>query len=114
MSEEKIVNEEIKAEEIKAEEVISDEELEGVAGGTAREIREDADRLRNLGYLPKNRDVSMNEVNDAFVQLGKDVGLHLGCSLDDDRKNKYYINHDKTPRNEVWSKIYSRLGRGGY
>ena len=109
MSEEKIVNEEIKAEEI-----ISDEELEGVAGGYAWEIRNDADRLRNLGYLPKNRDVSQNEVNDAFVQLGKDVGLHLGCALDDDNKNKYYIKHDKTPRNEVWRKIYSRLGRGGY
>lgn len=108
MSEEKIVNE-----EIKADEVISDEELEGVAGGYAWEIRDDADRLRNLGYLPKNRDVSRNEVNDAMFKLGQDLGFELGTDLKDPRKNSYYINRENTSRDKVWDKIYSKISRRG-
>lgn len=108
MSEEKIVNE-----EIKADEVISDEELEGVAGGYAWEIRDDADRLRNLGYLPKNRDVSRNEVNDAMFKLGQDLGFELGTDLKDTRKNSYYINREGTPRDKVWDKIYSKISKRG-
>ena len=106
MSEEKNENE-----EIKADEVISDEELEGVAGGYAWEIRDDADRLRNLGYLPQNRNVSRNEVNDAMFKLGQDLGFELGTDLKDNSKNRYYINREKTSRDKVWEKIYSRLGR---
>ncbi len=108
MSEEKIVNE-----EIKADEVISDEELEGVAGGYAWEIRDDANRLRNLGYLPKNRDVSRNEVNDAMFKLGQDLGFELGTDLKDPRKNSYYINRENTSRDKVWDKIYSKISRRG-
>ena len=106
MSEEKIVNEEIKAEEI-----ISDEELEGVAGGYSWEIRDDANRLRNLGYLPKDRDVSRNEVNDAMFKLGQDLGFELGTDLQKHEQNSYYINRKGTSRDKVWDKIYSRLGR---
>ena len=109
MSEEKIKNEEV----VNNEEVMNDEELEGVAGGYAWEIQDDANRLRALGRLP-NRSVSKAEVNDAMVQLGRDIGLPLGTDLKDNSKNRYYIDNEKTDRDKVWSKIYSRLGHGGY
>ena len=106
MSEEKIINE-----EIKAEEVISDEELEGVDGGYAWEIRDDANRLRNLGYLPKDRDVSKDEVNNAMFKLGQDLGFELGTDLQKRKENSYYINRKRTSRDKVWDKIYSKLGQ---
>lgn len=41
-------------EKILQSEMMSDEELEGVAGGTYAELREDVDFLKNVGLLDKN------------------------------------------------------------
>ena len=106
MSEEKIVNEEIKAEEI-----ISDEELEGVAGGTKEELKKDADRLRRLGYLPKDRDVSKKDINDALWNLGQDIGYDIGSDLHNGDKNVHYIDGHKVYHKDLWDFIYKKLDR---
>ena len=101
MSEEKIINE-----EIKDEEVLSDEELESVAGGNKDELKEDAARLRALGYLPQNRDVSMKDINDALWDLGQKIGYDIGSDLSAKKDNKHYIDGDKVKHDELWRFIY--------
>ena len=84
MSEDKIIN----------KEMLNEDELEEVAGGTTAEIRDDANRLRALGLLPQNRAVSQADINDAFWKLGQRYGVSLGYNPDDDRANRYYLNHE--------------------
>ena len=100
MAEEKILNDEI----------LEDAELEEVAGGTYREIRDDANRLRALGYLPRHGTVSKQDINDAFIQLGRDHGLKLGYNPSDTRANRYYVNHDGKNHEQIWNIIYDRIG----
>lgn len=104
MSEEKIINEEIKDEEI-----ISDDELEGVAGGTRKELQADANRLRDLGYLPRNGKASMKDINDAIWKLGQDIGHDIGSNLSESGDNKHYIDGNKVNHEELWKFIYRNL-----
>ena len=104
MAEEKIINEEVKDEEI-----MIDEELDEVAGGTTKEIKDDANRLRALGYLPQGA-VSKHQINDAFLRLGSDYGLKLGYNPSDRDENRYYLDHKKKDHEQIWNIIYSRIG----
>ena len=104
MAEEKIVNEEIKDEEI-----LSDEELEDVAGGNKDELREDADRLRALGYLPKNRAASKEDINNAIWDLGQKIGHDIGSNFSDRGTNRHYIDGHKVNHKELWKFIYRRI-----
>ena len=92
---------------LKEDELILDEELDEVVGGTYEEIRDDANRLRALGLLPRNQAVSKQQINDALVGLG----IGIGTDLRDDKNNKYYINHDKVSREKLWNYVYEKLGR---
>ena len=95
------------------DEVMDDAELEEVAGGTSKEIRDDANRLRALGYLPKHAAVSKEDINDAFIQLGRDHGLKLGYNPSDRDENRYYLDHKKKDHKQIWNIIYDRIG-GSY
>ena len=111
----------MKDEKILKDEVLSENELDEVAGGYADEIQEDANRIRALGrrygieLLPRNRRVSTREVNDAFVTMGNLITQYLGgkfrlgCDLQEDSKNRYYLNHEKMSRDEIWDRIYDKL-----
>ena len=99
MAEEKILNEEI----------LDESELEDVAGGTRAEIQADADRLRGLGYLGSGK-VTVEQINDAFLRLGRDYGLKLGYNPDKYDANRYYLDHKKKDHEQIWNIIYSRIG----
>ena len=104
---------------------MSDNELDEVAGGKAWEIQDDANRMRAIGrrygieLLPSDRKVSTREVNAAFNRMGDLISqylggdFNLGCDLQEDRSNKYYLNHEKMSRDKIWEKIYDKLG-GAY
>ena len=91
-------------------EVMIDEELDEVAGGTSKEIKDDANRLRALGYLPQGA-VSKHQINDAFLRLGSDYGLKLGYNPSDSDANRYYLDHKKKDHEQIWDIIYSKMGR---
>ncbi len=95
---------------LKDEELILDEELDEVVGGTTAEIRDDANRLRALGLLPRDQAVSKQQINDAFWSLGQRYGVSLGYNPDDDNPNRYYLNHEKKNHKEIWNIIYKALG----
>ena len=81
------------AKEILKDEVLKDEQLEGVAGGTAREIGKDADFLKAVGLMrPEQNDQAT--IKRAFAQQGITVIFHDG----DDLANEYYLNGVQTTR----------------
>ena len=100
-------------EKILEEEILSDDELEDVAGGTRAEIQADANRLRGLGYLGSGK-VTVEQINDAFLRLGRDYGLKLGYNPDKYDANRYYLNHDKKNHKQIWNIIYNATRGGGY
>ena len=82
-------------------EILNDSELEQIAGGNGWETRQDAAALRSMGRL-SSRNANKSQVNDAFWNLGLGIGteLHNG-----DKSNRYYINHRKVSREELWHYI---------
>ena len=94
MSEEKIIN----------EEVMNEDELDGVAGGTRDELRNDAERLRALGVLPQGGS-TMKEIRSAFGKLG----LGITCSLDKEDKNWYHVKDRSLNHEQIWNYIYSHI-----
>ena len=108
-------------EKILKDEIMSDNELDEVAGGSAWEIQDDANRMRALGrrygiQLLPDRTVSTSEVNAAFNRMGDLISQHfgikfrLGCELHKGREgNSYHLNHKKMSRDRIWEKIYDKL-----
>ena len=81
------------AKEILKDEVLKDEQLEGVAGGTDREIGKDADFLKAIGLMrPEQNDQAT--IKRAFAKSGISVIFHDG----DDLANEYYLNGVQTTR----------------
>lgn len=101
-------------EKILKDEILSDEQLDGVAGGSDWEISDDANRLRDLHRLGYNY-VTSDQVNDAMWRLGQEIGLNIGCDMQEGRKsNSYYLDNKKISRDKLWDKIYKRLDERHY
>ena len=98
MAEEKLLNEEI----------ISDEKLDAVAGGSVDEIQDDANRLRQLGYLG-SEGVTKQQIRNAFGKLG----LYIGVTFDDNKRNTYYApgkyGLQEVSRDVFWDYINQQL-----
>ena len=81
------------ANEILKEELLSEDQLEGVAGGTSREIQKDTDFMQAIGLMrPEQNDQAT--IKRAFAQSGISVIFHDG----DDLANEYYLNGVQTTR----------------
>ncbi len=109
-------------EKILKDEVLSDSELDEVAGGTTREIQDDANRLRalerryNVRLLPSSGNASAADVNDAMFKVGQIISdsfhcdFHIGCDLKlGNESNSYYLNHKKMNHNRIWEEIYNKI-----
>ncbi|MBQ3725839.1 MAG: hypothetical protein II902_02080 [Selenomonadaceae bacterium] len=94
------------AKEILKDEVLKEEQLEGVAGGTAREIGKDADFLKAIGLMrpEQNDQVTMKR---AFAQSGISVIFHNG----DDLANEYYLNGVQTTRENALKITMKKAGQ---
>ena len=95
-------------EKILKDEIFDDEELEGVAGGTAKESVDDRAKLKSLGMY--NFDKSKGfaaSLKDGFDALGKKIGLDLNVksnlSSASNTENVYKIGAQEVPRDEFWS-----------
>lgn len=112
MAEEKIINEEI----------MSEDELDEVAGGSTREIQDDANRLRalekryNVSLLPRSGNASAADVNDAMNKVGRIISdsfhcdFQIGCDLKmGNDSNRYYLNHKKMNHSKIWEAIYNKI-----
>lgn len=81
------------AKEILKDEVLKEEQLEGVAGGTAREIGKDAEFMKAIGFMrPEQNDQAT--IKRAFAKSGITVVFHNG----DDLANEYYHNGQQVTR----------------
>ena len=94
-------------EKINASEILDENELEEVAGGNGNETQRDADALRAIGCLT-HRDVNKDQIDAAFCSLGLGIGteLHNG-----EARNKYYIDHRRVSREELWDYIHHHYRR---
>ena len=81
------------AKEILKDEVLKEEQLEGVAGGTSREIGKDAEFMKAIGFMrPEQNDQAT--IKRAFAKTGVSVVFHNG----DDLANEYYHNGQQVTR----------------
>ena len=98
-------------EKILDNEVLDDEELEGVAGGSNTENRNDRDLLKKMGYYnDATKSISTN-LEKSFAGLGSKLGCDLNVRVDANKgraANKYFIADQEVSRKEFWT-IINRL-----
>lgn len=98
-------------EKILDNEVLDDEELEGVAGGSNTENRNDRDLLKKMGYYnDATKSISTN-LEKSFAGLGSKLGCDLHVRVDANKgraANKYFIADQEVSRKEFWT-IINRL-----
>ena len=89
-------------------ELMSDEELEGVAGGSASESASDSRFLNSLGgfcdrygtFRMQTQDHNY-EIRDAWKRVGVDAEIHTGNIFTGGSNNVYKINGKKVSRVEA-------------
>ena len=99
-------------EKILDNEILDDEDLEGVAGGSVKEIVEDRNELTKLGFYKFDKDSGFyGSVDVGFNSLGKKLGLDLKCDSQsvNNASNGYRINNREVTRDEFWSIINEGL-----
>ena len=92
--------------EILKDEIMSDEQLDGVAGGTAAEITKDNDFLRAVGALGQTSAVDDVAMIRAFNKLGIGYIQYGGNGISGNRDkgglhNEYYINGKQVTREDA-------------
>ena len=93
------------AQEIFKDEVLKDEQLDAVAGGTAREIGKDIDFMKAVGVMRQNE--SDNEaLQRAFAQQGISVIFHE----DNDFANEYYKGGKQISREAALKTVMKKTG----
>ena len=93
-------------EKILDNEILDEDELEGVAGGTMKEIFEDRDELAKLGFYKFDKDFGFYmSVQAGFQNLGKKLGLDLKCDSYNNKhaSNGYQIDNREVTRDEFWA-----------
>lgn len=89
------------ANEILKNEQLTEEQLEGVAGGTNREINKDWQFMTDLALMnPSDSNLDMDQMKRAFAQFGYTLIEH-----DDDTANEYYKNGKQVNRVDVLRQI---------
>ena len=81
------------ANEILKEELLSEDQLEGVAGGTSREIQKDTDFMQAIGLLRQD-ETEKDDLRRAWAQGGVTLILHGGK----ESPNEYYHNGQQVTR----------------
>ena len=97
-------------EKILKDEVLSDSELEEVAGGYGKEIRDDKKRFARLGIEITSDAHDEAQLKGVFDRFGIKVETYHS----DFRKNEYYdkLNKRTIDRDEAWALVYDRKKHG--
>ena len=97
-------------EKIKSEEVLTEDELEGVAGGYGKEIRDDKARFADMGIKITSGANDEAQLKGVFDRFGIKVETYHG----DWSKNTYYdkLNKKSVERDEAWQLVYDRKNHG--
>ena len=94
------------AKEILKDEILKDEQLEGVAGGTDREIGKDIDFMKAVGLMrPAEGDIVTLE--RVWAQKGITVVLNEGKDL----ANEYYKDGVQITRGDAMQEIMTITGK---
>ena len=96
-------------EKIFKDEILDDEELEGVAGGTTAEIKDDRNRLIKLGYYEQkpHQQFSVGIAN-ALEKLSKDTEYDFKFTSKSNAghtANEYFFNGKQISRDKFWSLV---------
>ena len=97
-------------EKILEEEVLNEDELEGVAGGTAKEAFADREQLNKLGLYNFDKEKGfVGSLQDGFNALGKKIGLTLNVksesSLNSQTANVYKIGNQTLTHDQFWNTV---------
>ena len=93
------------AKEILKDEILKDEQLEGIAGGTSREIQKDTDFLQAIGLLRQN-ETDKDALRRAWAQEGITVIMHGGNNL----SNEYYRGGEQITRDKAMRIAMKKTG----
>ena len=91
--------------EILKDEILKDEQLEGIAGGTSREIQKDTDFLQAIGLLRQN-ETDKDALRRAWAQEGITVIMHGGNNL----SNEYYRGGEQITRDKAMRIAMKKTG----
>ena len=100
MADEKIIN----------EEVLSEDELDEVAGGYGKEIKDDKKRFEKLGIKITSDAHDEAQLKGVFDRFGIKVETYHGSLT----PNSYYdkLNDKTVNRDEAWKLVYDRKKHG--
>ena len=93
------------ANEILKDEILKEEQLEGVAGGTAREIGKDVDFMQAVGVM-RQGDSGNESLQRAFAGQGITVIFHD----DSDLANEYYKGGKQITRESALKTVMKKTG----
>ena len=93
------------ANEILKEELLSEDQLEGVAGGTTREIVKDTDFMQAIGLLRQN-ETEKDDLRRAWAQGGVTIVMHGGK----ENANEYYRNGKQITREAALKSVMKKTG----
>ena len=93
------------ANEILKEELLSEDQLEGVAGGTIREIVKDTDFMQAIGLLRQD-ETDKDDLRRAWAQGGVTLILHGGK----ESPNEYYKNGKQITREAALKSVMKKTG----
>jgi len=93
------------ANEILKEELLSEDQLEGVAGGTSREIQKDTDFMQAIGLLRQD-ETDKDDLRKAWAQGGVTLVLHGGK----ESPNEYYKNGKQISREAALKSVMKKTG----
>ena len=91
--------------EILKEELLSEDQLEGVAGGTSREIVKDTDFMQAIGLLRQD-ETEKDDLRRAWAQGGVTLILHGGKG----NANEYYKNGKQISREAALKSVMKKTG----
>ena len=94
------------AKEILKDEVLKDEQLEGIASGTSREIQKDTDFMQAIGLLRQN-ETDKDDLRRAWAQEGITVIMHGGNNL----SNEYYRGGEQISRGTALQEVMTITGK---
>ena len=98
-------------EKILDNEILDDETLEGVAGGSNTENRNDRDLLKKMGYYDSSDKSIVVNLKKSFSDLSNELGCALNIKVNSNTgrtANKYFIADQEVSRKEFWT-IINRL-----
>ncbi|MBR3499140.1 MAG: hypothetical protein IKO05_09130 [Selenomonadaceae bacterium] len=93
------------ANEILKEELLSEDQLEGVAGGTSREIQKDTDFMQAIGLLRQD-ETEKDDLRRAWAQGGVTIVMHGGK----ENANEYYRNGKQITREAALKSVMKKTG----